>query len=57
MATHQPRTESRDRPRTFSGRDARQGEIVLRTPLRRAIFIAGLVGIVALAFVLSSLVG
>lgn len=56
MATHQSRTtEPREKPRTFSGRDARQGEIILRTPLRRAIFIAGLVGIVILAFVLSYL--
>jgi hypothetical protein len=57
MATHQSRTESRNKPRTFSGRDARQGEIILRTPLRRAIFIAGLAGIVILAFALSYLAG
>ncbi len=57
MATHRSRTESRTKPRTFSGRDARQGEIILRTPLRRAIFIAGLVGAAILAFVLSYLAG
>ncbi len=34
--------------RVFSGRDARQGEIILRTPLRKAIFIAGLIGFVLL---------
>ncbi|RWL41855.1 MAG: peptide ABC transporter permease [Mesorhizobium sp.] len=37
----------------FSGQDARQGEIILRTRTRRIIFIAGLVGIVVLALVVS----
>ncbi|MBZ9769032.1 MULTISPECIES: peptide ABC transporter permease [unclassified Mesorhizobium] len=37
----------------FSGQGARQGEIILRTRTRRIIFIAGLVGIVVLALVLS----
>lgn len=37
------------RQKEFSGRDARQGEIVLRTPMRKAIFIAGLAGCVLLA--------
>jgi hypothetical protein len=32
---------------------ARGGEIILRTPLRRAIFIAGLAGAVVLALVLA----
>ncbi|TRC91538.1 peptide ABC transporter permease [Mesorhizobium sp. WSM4310] len=36
----------------FSGQDARQGEIILRTRAQRIIFIAGLVGIVVLALVL-----
>jgi hypothetical protein len=31
-------------PETYPAEKARQGEIVLRTPLRRAIFIGGLVG-------------
>jgi len=57
MAPHRSRAESRNEPRTFSGRDARQGDILLRTPLRRAIFIAGLVGAAILAFVLSYLAG
>ncbi|WP_295810574.1 peptide ABC transporter permease [uncultured Nitratireductor sp.] len=35
----------------LSGEEARQGHIVLRTPLRRTIFIAGLAGIVVLALV------
>lgn len=39
--------------RTFSGRNARQGYIVLRTPLRRAIFIGGLVGLGVLAVLLA----
>jgi hypothetical protein len=34
--------------REFSGRDARQGEIILRTRWRRAVFVAGLAGIVVL---------
>lgn len=37
---------TRDRrmsPPTFKGRDARQGEIILRTRLMRFVFIAGLV--------------
>ncbi|TPK69433.1 peptide ABC transporter permease [Mesorhizobium sp. B2-4-19] len=46
---------SKDRGRqgpVFSGQDARQGEIILRTRAQRIIFIAGLVGIVVLALVL-----
>ncbi|MEX4005899.1 MAG: peptide ABC transporter permease [Neoaquamicrobium sediminum] len=41
------------RQKEFSGRDARQGEIVLRTPMRKAIFIAGLAGCVLLAVLLA----
>ncbi len=33
----------------ISEQDARQGEIILNTPLRKAVFIGGLVGIVVLA--------
>ncbi|PBB17888.1 hypothetical protein CK219_21740 [Mesorhizobium sp. WSM4313] len=43
----------RQRRSGVSGQDARQGEIILRTRARRIIFIAGLVGIVVLALVLS----
>lgn len=32
------------KPKEFSGQDTRQGEIILRTPMRKAIFIAGLAG-------------
>ena len=35
----------------ISGRDARGGEIVLRSRRRRAIFLAGLAGLVLLALV------
>ena len=42
-----------EKPREISGQDARQGEIILRTPMRKAIFIAGLAGIVLLAAVLT----
>tara|TARA_R110002020_G_scaffold25060_6_gene81603 strand:- start:5066 stop:5233 length:168 start_codon:yes stop_codon:yes gene_type:complete len=34
--------------KTFSGRETRQGDIILRTPARRFIFIAGLAGFVLL---------
>ena len=40
-------------PREFSGRKVRQGRIVLNTPLRRAIFVTGLIVAVILAFVLA----
>lgn len=45
MAEHQPRI--------FSGKKVRQGDIILRTPLRRAIFIAGLAGTVILAAIIA----
>ncbi|BCM18016.1 peptide ABC transporter permease [Mesorhizobium sp. J8] len=47
---------SKDRDRegpVFSGQNARQGEIILRTRAQRIIFIAGLVGIVVLTLVVS----
>ncbi len=34
---------------TYPAEKARQGEIILRTPLHRMIFLAGLVGIVLVA--------
>jgi len=37
------------RRRVYRAQDVRQGEIVLRTPARRGIFIAGLAGMVLLA--------
>ena len=36
---------------THSAQDVRQGEIILRTPLRRWIFFGGLVGFVILAVI------
>lgn len=42
-------------PREFSGRKVRQGRIVLNTPLRRGVFIAGLAIAVMAAFVLAYL--
>ena len=47
MSEHEP-----NKPETFSGADTRQGEIILRTPARRYIFIAGLVGLVVLVILL-----
>ncbi len=43
---------SRPEDRLHSAQDVRQGEIILRTPLRRWIFIGGLLGIVVLVLVL-----
>jgi hypothetical protein len=42
---------NRDEIKTYSGRKARQGEIILRTRWRRIVFIAGLVGIVVLVLI------
>lgn len=39
--------------RTFSGSESSQGHIVLRTPLRKAIFIGGLAGLALLAIILA----
>lgn len=41
--------------RTYSGQEVRQGDIILRTPIRRFIFILGLAGFVALALVFAIL--
>jgi hypothetical protein len=37
-----------DGPAPYSGNDARGGEIILRTPARRMVFIAGLIGVIVL---------
>ncbi len=50
MADNAPR-------RPIRAQDARQGEIILRTPLRKAIFIGGLVGIGLLAILMTALAG
>jgi small basic protein len=44
-------SEHETRP-VYSARDVRQGDIVLRKPWQRGVFIAGLVGAVVLALVL-----
>jgi len=49
-----------DTERARTTRDAtgaRQGEIILKSPARRAVFIGGLVGIVVLPFLLWLLAG
>ena len=43
----------REKTEEFSGHDTRQGEIILRSPARKAIFIAGLAGIVVLSVLLT----
>ncbi|OQM77627.1 peptide ABC transporter permease [Manganibacter manganicus] len=43
--------DTRQRP-TLIGEEARQGEIILNTRTRRLIFIAGIVGLVVLGFVI-----
>lgn len=43
-----------DRPAELSGEKARQGEIILRTPLRKAIFLTGLAGLVILSVLLAT---
>jgi hypothetical protein len=37
---------------TFTAGQARQGEIILRTRVRRIIFIVGIVGLVVLGFII-----
>jgi hypothetical protein len=45
--------KNKPRQPVYSAEDVRQGEIILRTRMRRIIFIAGLVGAVLLALVMS----
>lgn len=42
-----------DRKDAYRAQDVRQGRIVLDTPLRRAIFVAGLAGAVLLGLILA----
>ena len=44
-------------PRTYPGDKARQGDIVLRKPWMRVVFIAGLVGCVILVLVIRIVAG
>jgi hypothetical protein len=47
-----PRPPSRGEAPPYPAEKARGGEIILRSPLRRVIFIAGLVGVFALALIM-----
>ncbi len=42
-------------PRVFEGRLTRQGEIVLKRPWQRAVFLAGFVGIAIVALIAAGL--
>jgi hypothetical protein len=48
----QPAPPPRDEAPSYPADKARGGEIILRSPQRRLIFIAGLVGVFALALLL-----
>lgn len=48
--------QNRNEPIVISAEKARQGEIILRKRWQRAVFIAGLFGIVVLAVLMRSLV-
>jgi len=43
----------KENEKSFSGHKARQGDIILKTPARRFVFILGLVGLVVLAVTLA----
>lgn len=49
----QPAPPAKNQPQPYPAEKARGGEIILRTPQRRIIFIAGLAGAVLLAVVLT----
>lgn len=51
-----PRENAARRQDPYSAERARGGEIILTTPMRRAIFLAGLIGAIFLALLLSLLV-
>lgn len=51
----QPAPPAKNEPQPYPAEKARGGEIILRTPQRRIIFIAGLVGAVLLAALLGVL--
>jgi hypothetical protein len=52
MPNSQPRSRDHATGPIYSGRDVRQGDVVLRKPWERAVFVAGLVGAVVLALVI-----
>ena len=45
--------KKKQQQRSFSAKNTRQGDIILRTPTRRLVFILGLVGLVVLAAALA----
>ncbi|WP_274426136.1 peptide ABC transporter permease [Chelativorans sp. YIM 93263] len=45
--------DEKRKPATYPASKARQGYVVLKTPLRRAIFFGGLIGLVVLSIVLA----
>lgn len=47
--------DDHDAPRWYPAEKARQGEIILKSPLQRTIFIAGLVAVVVAALALNFL--
>jgi hypothetical protein len=51
-----PREDASRRQDPYPAVKARGGEIVLTTPMRRAVFLAGLIGAIFLALLLSLLV-
>lgn len=53
MRPQQVPNERKNPPRTFSAKDVRQGELILRRRWQRWVFIAGLAGIVLLALLLA----
>ena len=52
MSNSQPKSQEDVTGPVYSGRDVRQGDIVLRKPWERGVFVAGLVGAVVLALVI-----
>jgi hypothetical protein len=52
MSNSRPQSQEQATRPAYSGRDVRQGDIVLRKPWERGVFVAGLVGAVVLALVI-----
>ena len=52
--TETERARRRDAAPTLEAQEARQGRIVLNTPVRRWVFISGLVGLVILALIVGA---
>jgi hypothetical protein len=52
MPNSQPKSQEHATGPVYSGRDVRQGDIVLRKPWERGVFAAGLIGAVVLAVVI-----